>query len=379
MKDAPKDLIKIITTPLQDNGQAWFRLTQWATYLRDHDLALVSHLSMKMPLNEMIELIGAHDVFFVRFISGDVRQLIEQVRRAHPQVAIVFDDDDDARNVSPFNESYDTWGLDEVQLPDGTILWQQGKAGFNKYRNRMQLVDYEGAAEMADIVTTTTKRLKASLERLNDAVAIIPNAVDFARYPDLPQLRANTTRIKLLWAGSASHYEDVMSIQPALKRVLEARPDIELHTVGTTFKGFTKDLPESQVIHHPWVPVEAHGFHLATIGAHIGLAPLVDNEFNRNKSALKWYEYTALGIPTIASNVAPYSDEIKHDTNGLLADATTFDKAIIALADDPIRRTALAQTAGDNVEDNNSIAVVAKLWLDVLQSVMVAKQASKIE
>jgi hypothetical protein len=40
--------------------------------------------------------------------------------------------------------------------------------------------------------------------------------------------------------------------------------------------------------------------------SHIGIAPIADNTFNDSKSELKWLEYTALGVPTVASDVGPY-------------------------------------------------------------------------
>jgi hypothetical protein len=40
----------------------------------------------------------------------------------------------------------------------------------------------------------------------------------------------------------------------------------------------------------------------------LGIAPLVDNAFNRLKSDIKVLEYTAMGLPVVASSVEPYSD-----------------------------------------------------------------------
>ncbi|MZI96144.1 hypothetical protein F9817_23485 [Vibrio sp. CAIM 722] len=40
----------------------------------------------------------------------------------------------------------------------------------------------------------------------------------------------------------------------------------------------------------------------------IGLAPLVDKSFSKNKSYLKCLELNKLGIPVICSNVLPYTE-----------------------------------------------------------------------
>ena len=48
----------------------------------------------------------------------------------------------------------------------------------------------------------------------------------------------------------------------------------------------------------------------------ISLAPVIDHDFNRAKSAIKWMEGTLMGAATIASNLNPYSEAIRHDEIG---------------------------------------------------------------
>src|SRR5437899_12979401 len=52
--------------------------------------------------------------------------------------------------------------------------------------------------------------------------------------------------------------------------------------------------------------------------SHIGIAPLEKNAFNDAKSELKWLEYTALGIPTVASDFGPYKRAIGSGKDGFL-------------------------------------------------------------
>ena len=40
---------------------------------------------------------------------------------------------------------------------------------------------------------------------------------------------------------------------------------------------------------------------LASLSGDIGICPLVDDEFNRNKSQIKAIEYGLLGLPVVAS------------------------------------------------------------------------------
>jgi glycosyltransferase involved in cell wall biosynthesis len=56
-----------------------------------------------------------------------------------------------------------------------------------------------------------------------------------------------------------------------------------------------------------------------------GLAPLHESRFNAHKSAIKVYEYAALGLPTIASAVVPYLDVIQDSRTGMLVSNTTAE------------------------------------------------------
>src|SRR3546814_14721972 len=63
-----------------------------------------------------------------------------------------------------------------------------------------------------------------------------------------------------------------------------------------------------------WVPTPEEFFR--SIDYAVGVAPLSDTTFNRSKSDIKFLELAALGIPTIASDVAPYRS-IRHGETGL--------------------------------------------------------------
>ena len=45
---------------------------------------------------------------------------------------------------------------------------------------------------------------------------------------------------------------------------------------------------------------------------------MLDTGFNRSKSALKFLEYAALGIPSICSDMSVYRDSVRHEETGLL-------------------------------------------------------------
>ena len=51
---------------------------------------------------------------------------------------------------------------------------------------------------------------------------------------------------------------------------------------------------------------------------HWGVAPLLDTPFNRSKSALKFLEYSSLGLASICSDVPVYREAVRPGETGLL-------------------------------------------------------------
>jgi hypothetical protein len=60
----------------------------------------------------------------------------------------------------------------------------------------------------------------------------------------------------------------------------------------------------------PMVPIDQHPRKVCDLALDIGIAPLLDSQFNRNKSCIKYYEYALAGAITVASHVLPYSAEV---------------------------------------------------------------------
>src|SRR6185295_7702819 len=57
--------------------------------------------------------------------------------------------------------------------------------------------------------------------------------------------------------------------------------------------------------------------HIAQVD--VSIAPLVDNPQRRAKSAVKYLEAALVGVPTVASRLDPYQNEIADGATGLLA------------------------------------------------------------
>jgi glycosyltransferase involved in cell wall biosynthesis len=96
------------------------------------------------------------------------------------------------------------------------------------------------------------------------------------------------------------------------------------------------------------VPYDAYKIRLATLDFDFTVIPLVENLFNEGKSAIKWYEVSALPRPkpVLAARVPPYSDEIIDGDTGLLySDHEEFKVKFEALVRDGDLRDRLAKRA----------------------------------
>jgi len=153
-------------------------------------------------------------------------------------------------------------------------------------------------AKIADLIFTTNGYLSTKLQKLNKNVTVVPNYLDLDRW-DLPKYRNDSKTIRLGWAGSMTHLDDVKMVQEPLMRLLSEFKNLKLiiagdHRVSELFRG-------ANVEGYVGVPLDAWPSRLHGLRLDIGIAPLRDTEFNRCKSNIKWLEYSIAKIPGVYS------------------------------------------------------------------------------
>ena len=80
--------------------------------------------------------------------------------------------------------------------------------------------------------------------------------------------------------------------------------------LGRAIKTFLRKTQNLPYEFQPHVAASEYAATLCELRLDIGIAPLADTAFNRNKSSIKYYEYGMSGAVTVASNVLPYSAEV---------------------------------------------------------------------
>ena len=139
---------------------------------------------------------------------------------------------------------------------------------------------------------------------------VLPNCVDIAL---LSYRKPPTERLTIGWAGGSSHFQDFAAVKSDLKTFLRRNPDVDMHFIGENY-GELVGRPDARYTGWSANLVD----YLSKLDFDIGLAPLAYHRFNRSKSDLKFLEYSALGIPVVASDFGPYGESVIHGVTGFL-------------------------------------------------------------
>ncbi len=126
------------------------------------------------------------------------------------------------------------------------------------------------------------------------------------------------------------HDEDLASIGAALHTVMKVHPRARLRFYGEL--SLPPELMEPSIRERiellPVVDWRDLPRHIAAVD--INIAPLIDNPQRRSKSAIKYLEAAAVGVPTVAVRLEPYCDVIADGVTGFLA--ATPDEWVTALS-----------------------------------------------
>lgn len=367
--------VMIMRAPAND-GCTWYRLTQFQKESVRQKLANVQFINVAYNDKYLTEAIKNTAAFVIRLDDMVAFDLYDVIRNFSHTIPIILDIDDNYEVPDPLSDMYRVYGTSEVQLGDGSYLWQDGVAEFNIEHNVKRLERFRDIMRHVSGIITTTFTLKQYAEQYNPNAVVIPNAIHPDYFPNLELKRDG--KVKILWAGGSTHYPDLIEIKGALLNVMNRNPQVEFHMLGVAFQGIVRDLPKDRVKTYGWINADGHGYRLATIGADIGIAPLKDMEFNYHKSSVKYYEYSALGMATLARRITPYTDDIVHDQTGYLYDTPEeFERYLDLLVNDSLNRINVGKNARDYVYKYRDVREVTKDWAEYINEMVAAYRSNR--
>ena len=225
------------------------------------------------------------------------------------------------------------------------------------------------AVAEADLVTVTTEPLRRALSQFNQNIAVLPNYLDDNLWTMKPpgSGRGKGEALILGYMGSNSHKPDLELISPVLVELLKRYPgQLQIRIWGTEPPQILRNYPQVK-----WVPAPSNNYkefvrYFQTQRADIVVAPLADNLFNRCKSALKFFEYSALGAAGVYSRIAPYTEVITQGHDGLLASTREeWLQCLIQLIENDELRQTLAENAQTTIRSKWLLSQNINRWYEV--------------
>lgn len=259
-----------------------------------------------------------------------------------------------------------------VELDDLLFFLPENHPDRQKHYYAPALLPMLQALMEADALIVSTPVMRDLLRCLKEEVFVIPNYLDDAIWSFRPPSLTSSSHITIGYMGTNSHKPDLEYVAPVLSSLLRRYS----HQLRLRFWGAQ---PPAELLQFPqveWIPCNYQSYEeFATFfqkqSADIFIAPLTDNVFNRCKSPLKFFEYTALGAPGVFSRLEPYESVIQHGQNGFLSySLDEWEESLIKLIEDADLRFRMAVCAQASVRKNWLLSQNAFRWREVLQSVL---------
>ena len=281
--------------------------------------------------------VGAADVVHIhRYLGPEADAAVSALRSRG--AGLVWDNDDDLANVPRSNPNYARYGGPR-------------RAGMIRALETM--------VRAVDIVTTPSSVLAEQYRALGARdVRVIENYL-----PDhFPGTKApKGPGVTIVWLAGLEHQVDYqqLRLRDTLLRLLDRHPDLRVRSIGLGL-----GLPADRYDHIRLVDFLELPRALAS--ADIGIAPLCEIPWNVARSNVKVKEYSAAGLPWLASDFRPYSG-LGESQGGRLVPDDGWEGALEALITDARARKKLAKRASRWAK-GETISKHATAWEDAYRA-----------
>ena len=285
--------------------------------------------------------------------------------------------------------------------------------------------------KVASHITTTTSLFASEISKINKNVHVLPNAIN----PKEPQFNYETKpseKLRFGWLGGSSHLHDLKLLDGVTNKLRDSKDKYSLYLCGFDTRGTVTEInsqtgehtkrdirPEETVwaqyekiftqnygnisveykkhlvkfedveytleqepfYNRVWTkPVTSYASNYRLFD--VSLSPIKNHIFNRVKSQLKVIEAGFYKKAIIASNVGPYTIDLKHslkngqftDGNALLVDESRnhsdWAKYMKKLIDNPNFAYDLGQKLYETVKDTYDLNIVTKNRADLYKSLI---------
>ncbi|MFZ2268215.1 MAG: methyltransferase domain-containing protein [Azonexus sp.] len=228
-------------------------------------------------------------------------------------------------------------------------------------RSRPYIVELIG---MADALSVSTRKLGDQLGCYNKNIHVTPNYSQ-ANAIHAQHSECSTESVTLVIASSDRVLVDML-VEPL--RLLQQKYACQVIGIGPPGQYLASHGIEVQQYDN--MPYEDFFRFLSLLANAIGVIPLDGSLFSSCKSPVKFFDYSMAGLPSVCSNVQPYSDVIKNGENGYLVDNETsgWISALEALIVQSELRVKVSENARLFVAKSHNLNIAADAWAEVFES-----------
>jgi len=284
---------------------------------------------------------------------------------------------------------------------------------------------------VAKYVSTTTTIFADEIKKLNPNIVIFPNAIN----PNETQFKEPTLpsdRLRVGWLGGSSHLHDIQLLDQSFSKLERYKDELQFVLCGFDTRGSVTEINSANgehkkrdILRHETVWAryeeiftqkystvsEEYKKHLLQYGKEdysnamneaylrvwtkpvtsyaknyskfdVSLAPIKNTMFNRVKSQLKVIEAGFYKKALIASNIGPYTIDLKHslqngnfvDGNALLVDEnrnhSDWAKYIEKLLKNPNMVKDMGERLYETVKDKYDLSIVTKSRAEFYKSIV---------
>lgn len=235
-------------------------------------------------------------------------------------------------------------------------------------RNRKYIIK---CMEYASLITVTTDRLAKALQAPPQKVAICPN---YARPTtgtsvEFQPLHTDQSDCTALIIASSDRVLIEFLIQPLKEIKSRFQEKVKFIIIGPITEKFKKSGLDGDF--HEIIPYESFSKLLRQQPNPIGIIPLDESSFSSCKSPVKYFDYTAAGLPVLCSNVPPYADVIIDGTDGILVknEKEAWVSALVRIISDHEFRKQLLVNAQRKVATEHEIKKTTAAWRRVFEQI----------
>ena len=400
--------INVLVVPSDKTGVGKFRSVDPHVFLQnlypdDFHIDII----YDVPMNNMEFWKKYQIIAFHRSITPDFEASHELIQKLNGMGIVTIDDMDD-------------YWMPTKEHPIHDVI------RFNKINEKIT-----ANLKVAKYVTTTTTIFADEIMKLNKNVVIFPNAIN----PNEPQFKEPTPesdRLRIGWLGGSSHLHDLQLLDQSFSKLTQYKDKLQYVLCGFDTRGSVTEinaqtgehkkrdiLPHETVwaqyekiftqnystvsedykkylnvfspegypneMNEPYLrvwtrPVQSYAKNYSKFD--VSLAPIKNHIFNRMKSQLKVIEAGFYKKAIIASNLGPYTIDLKHsldhgnfvDGNALLVDEnrnhSDWAKFIEKLVKNPNMAKDMGERLYETVKDKYDLNVVTKARAEFYKSIV---------